>query len=70
MTELYARRTSDGVSVNESALCEKCRKNSLSLDFSYDAWENAEDVAPEDDPDLYPVDNPDAVCIGSECEDE
>lgn len=63
---LYARRNDNGVSVNESAICEGCMQNPESLVASFQAWAVADDVSSPDSQDsaLYPVDNPDALCVG------
>lgn len=59
---MYARRNSDGVSVNESALCEHCMHGD-GADDSYQWWIDADDVNPDkDDPAFHPSDNTDARC--------
>lgn len=64
-TNIYARRNSYGVSINETTVCERCLNDEETIEASLDAWNDAEDV------DrfsfsylLHPVDNYDAICIG------
>ena len=61
---MLARRTDDGVSVNESAVCWICADSGDGLLASYENWLSAEDVSGRGDDELYPVDNPDAICNG------
>ncbi len=64
-TNMLARHNTDGVSVNESAVCVDCQNDEDVLASSYDWWEEAEDTdAVNGDDTLYPVDNPDARCNG------
>ena len=61
---MLARRSDDGVSVNESALCAICAISGDGGDESYQNWLDADDVSDSADDTLYPVDNPDARCNG------
>ena len=61
---MLARQNDDGVSVNESAVCRACKDSGDALLASHDLWLSAEDVSGRGDDELYPVDNPDAVCNG------
>lgn len=66
MSNMLARQNSDGVSVNESAVCEDCIAVDEGADeASWMNWSEAEDVIPSvDDSTLYPIDNPDGICNG------
>ena len=65
---MYARQNNDGVSVNESAVCDYCITDTDALEASYLNWSDAEDVnADTADDALYPIDNPDALCNGCGC---
>lgn len=61
---LYAYQNSHGVSVNETALCEDCRKAPFNVWAALEAWEEAEDTNLADEPEFLPADNPDAICNG------
>ena len=64
---MLARQNSDGVSVNESAVCVGCAYNEDALEASLANWADADDVGNLDTADdaLYPIDNPDGIC--NEC---
>lgn len=61
---MFARQTSDGVSVNESSVCAACLGDDDANDASYQSWLDAEDTLEDGDDTLYPIDNPDGLCNG------
>lgn len=63
---MLARHNDEGVSVNESAVCARCATVLDACVASLSAWALAEDVQDPEcaDVSLYPIDNPEAVCIG------
>lgn len=65
MEHMFARKNTEGVSVNESSVCIECLEDGDALEASYNWWACAEDVnADNDDDSLYSADNPDGRCNG------
>lgn len=64
-SNMLARQNTHGVSVNESAVCVSCLASGIGVEDSFRYWADAEDTNEEgNDDQLYPVDNPDALCNG------
>lgn len=62
---MLARINDDGISVNESAVCEDCMHDHVALEASHFNWKGAEDVSTDNvDDALYPIDNEDGICNG------
>lgn len=63
MLKIFALTTADGVSMNETAVCQEClAQGSDGIEDLYAAWRDAEDFGPGCSDEFWPVDNADAVC--------